>query len=460
MTANRLLILAIVFAVTSVAACDDEHDALPPGDDLIAFAVALARVDHGEVDRAPIDAEIDRLAAAWRGLAEGKDAVGRADAFARLLFDVEEFVSVSELTDADNLHLGRVLERRRGYCLSLSLVALAVARRVGEPLFGVAAPNHFFVRYDDGETRRSLELTRRGRPLTREDELSLVGELYDDESLYLDKLDDEQVAAMLLHNRGYVAMHDGRHDQAERDFRAVIERLPELPEAHRNLGVVLGERGEYGAAEAAFLRALELYPGDVDALINLAICRHAEGDVEAALDDLRLAVALDPNRPRAAELLAEWSRGHRPIDERDLVPGLRARYYRDRSFQSVAVERVDRDVDFDWQNSAPARGVPRDGFAVRWEGYLRAPRAGDYTLFIVSNDGVRVDLGGRRVIDHWRNMGYENWYGFQDVTLDEGLHEIVIEYYDHRGGARILCRLGEDGEEKPLDLRDLLFHRR
>ncbi|MFG0320066.1 MAG: PA14 domain-containing protein, partial [Planctomycetota bacterium JB042] len=378
-------------------------------------------------------------------------------AFRTVLFEVGRFRAVDELDRAATLHLDSVLSDRRGYCLSLSAVALVVAERVGAPLFGVAVPNHFFVRYDDGELRRNLELTREGAPLDEADVAALIGELVDDDAIYGRNLGAAEVTAILLHNRGHVALVEERYGAAERDLRAAIAALPGLPEAHRNLGVLLAETGRLEAAEAAFEEALRLHPGDVDALVNRALLEDRRGDRAAAVGSLKLVRAIAPGHARAGELLAEWV-GEGTVDPSALRPGLRATFFRGTRFDEAVATRVDRELDFDWQNGAPARGVPRDRFSARWEGYLRAPKDGLYTLFVVANDGGRVVIDDHVVAESWRDLGTDNWYGTADVELDEGFHPIRIEQYDRTGGARLLLRVGVEGVEKPLDQRRIFFH--
>jgi regulator of sirC expression with transglutaminase-like and TPR domain len=55
----------------------------------------------------------------------------------------------SDYYDPANSHLHRVLERRKGIPISLALVLLGVARRVGVPLHGINFPCHFLVGHRD-----------------------------------------------------------------------------------------------------------------------------------------------------------------------------------------------------------------------------------------------------------------------------------------------------------------------
>jgi regulator of sirC expression with transglutaminase-like and TPR domain len=448
----RALLLAVALA-----------GAASGGESVLDAALAVAKRDHPRLDEARVRAEIDRLAARYRALA-GESPVSRAAAFAKLLFEEEKFAAVAELDRAEHLHLDSVLKGRKGYCLSLSVVALAVAERAGEPLYGVALPNHFLVRYDNGTFVRNLELTRKGAVL---DDKSVRGD-FGAGSVYGRNLEPAEVKACLLHNRGYVALLAKRERLARADFEAAIKLAPGFGEAHRNLGVALGERGQWEAAKSAFMQAIRLHAGDADALVNLAICRRRLGERDAARQDLEMALSLDPGKKRAEALLVAWR--EQDAAERaetaealgkpppGLEPGLRARYYAGLGFDKLVVERVDRALDFDWQNDAPAKGVPRDRFSVRWEGYLKAPRTATYTLFLIANDGVRLRIGDKLVLDNWKNMGFRNWYGTKDIELEAGWHKLRVEHFDVMGGARVLLRIGVEGRKLPLDPHTHLFH--
>jgi regulator of sirC expression with transglutaminase-like and TPR domain len=439
---------------------------------MLQTALEVARREKPELEAHQVRAEVKRLAARYRDLVgTSTEPARRADAFRRLLFESEHYEAVADLESPETLYIDAVLKRRKGYCLSLSVIALAVAEEVGAPLFGVAAPNHFFVRYDDGSFRRNLELTRKGTEVTDAEFKKRFGRFLADGALYLRNLKLKEVRAFLIHNRGYVALSRKRFKQARADFEEAIRLVPELNEAHRNLGVLLGERKQWEAAQSSFTRALALYPGDADALINLAICRHTLGDLDAAVQDLEMALVLDPERERTHRLLREWQEerqsGHThhaakeamPKPPADLKAGLRGRYYAGAAFDRMVVERIDATIDFDWKNRSPARGVPADGFSIRWDGYLKAPRTGTYTFFLVANDGSRLKIGDDLVLKNWRDMGYKNWYGSKDVKLAAGWHKIRIEHYDARGGARIILRIGLEGRKDPLPLNKHLFHR-
>ena len=63
--------------------------------------------------------------------------------------------------------------------------------------------------------------------------------------------------------------------------------------------------------------------------------------------------------------------------------------------------RVDATVDFRWELAAPDPSLPEDGFAIRWTGKLTPPQSGLYALGLRSDDGSRLYLDGKLVVDNW-----------------------------------------------------------
>ncbi len=63
--------------------------------------------------------------------------------------------------------------------------------------------------------------------------------------------------------------------------------------------------------------------------------------------------------------------------------GLKAEYFASDDFNGKPVlNRIDKQIDFDWNGASPVPGVPADHFAVRWTGTINAPEAGDYNFAI------------------------------------------------------------------------------
>ena len=61
------------------------------------------------------------------------------------------------------------------------------------------------------------------------------------------------------------ALSANQPEQAEKEFRAILELDPRNPEVYANLGVIAFQRGEYSQAKDAFSKAVILKPGLYDA---------------------------------------------------------------------------------------------------------------------------------------------------------------------------------------------------
>lgn len=115
--------------------------------------------------------------------------------------------------------------------------------------------------------------------------------------------------------------------------------------------------------------------------------------------------------------------------------GLRGEYYANRNLAGQpAVARVDPALQFNWRYDAPAPGVPRTEFSVRWTGTLIAPVSGRYTLALSGDDGYRLFLDGKQVIDHWFEGGISTQA--VEVNFEAGSrHHLRIEYFQAAGDA-------------------------
>lgn len=79
-------------------------------------------------------------------------------------------------------------------------------------------------------------------------------------------------------------------------------------------------------------------------------------------------------------------------------------------------------------------------FSVRWSGVVTPTRSGDYTFSTLSDDGVRLTLNGRKLINNWAGHGATEDKG-APVHLDAGrAYPLVLEYFQAGGGGTIHLR--------------------
>lgn len=145
-----------------------------------------------------------------------------------------------------------------------------------------------------------------------------------------------------------------------------------------------------------------------------------------ALNVTNVPVVQAPPAPTAAPTA-------RPTDV--VIRDWRGEYYNNRHLSGApALVRNDVAVSFNWGYGAPAAGLPADNFSARWTRSLNLP-AGLYRIALNVDDGTRLWIDGRLVIDQWRDSSPTTYIA--EVRLESGWHDFRIEYYERSGGALI-----------------------
>jgi outer membrane protein OmpA-like peptidoglycan-associated protein len=89
--------------------------------------------------------------------------------------------------------------------------------------------------------------------------------------------------------------------------------------------------------------------------------------------------------------------------------GLLGTYYQGRNFEQFRHRQVDATIDFQRRNQPPAEGVPAEDFSARWTGWLRVPTTGHYVLYLTVDDGARLWLAGRQLLNEWRGQATSSY---------------------------------------------------
>lgn len=113
----------------------------------------------------------------------------------------------------------------------------------------------------------------------------------------------------------------------------------------------------------------------------------------------------------------------------DEEEGLSAVYFNRTDLTQEGHRRIDRAIDFRWGRARPAPGIDAETFSVRWTGSVLAPTTGDYVFKTDSDDGVKVWIDGRLVIDQW-NHHRERIDRSPTLRLSKGRHRIRVEFFD------------------------------
>ncbi len=113
--------------------------------------------------------------------------------------------------------------------------------------------------------------------------------------------------------------------------------------------------------------------------------------------------------------------------------GLNAEYFDNMHFEGDAKNQVDKNIDFMWGNGGPD-GLPKDYFSVRWTGKLTAPKTGKYMLGVNSDDGTRLYVNDKMIVDNWGKHAMLTKAA--EIELEAGKPvDIRVDFYEDNGGA-------------------------
>jgi hypothetical protein len=101
-----------------------------------------------------------------------------------------------------------------------------------------------------------------------------------------------------------------------------------------------------------------------------------------------------------------------------------------------------RHLAYDWYG-AFGKDMPKDSVATLAEGTFTIPK-GNYQLHVTSDDGVRVWLDSKLLIDHWQP--HEPEYKSVAVSLG-GSHKLRVEHYELSGFSTLTIGIKPEVEE-------------
>jgi hypothetical protein len=116
--------------------------------------------------------------------------------------------------------------------------------------------------------------------------------------------------------------------------------------------------------------------------------------------------------------------------------GLRGEYFAGRGLKKLLFVRNDPQVAYDWGETSPHPALTPWGreFSVRWTGRLRVAKGQTYQIFTSTDDGVRVWLDGKLVVDRWFDQSGGDHSA--EVKLEGGkAYDLKVEYYNGTGRA-------------------------
>jgi regulator of sirC expression with transglutaminase-like and TPR domain len=248
----------------------DEHQI-----SLARAALTFARMEYPALDVDAYLAQLDALSfRVGNLLPDDPETEQVIRAINTVLFEEEGFRGNAEnYYDPRNSFLNDVLDRQLGIPITLAVVYIEVAQRVGFPLFGVGMPGHFLLKhYDIDGHEILLDPFNRGGILTPDDCQSLLDGIYSGslplQPEFLHTVTRRQMLTRMLNNlRGIYT--------SQRDFKRALQVVDLV---------------------------LAIHPRSADDMRQRAILRYALGQLRGAAEDFETYVRMAPDASDADEM--------------------------------------------------------------------------------------------------------------------------------------------------------------
>ena len=240
--------------------------------DLGRAALAVAESEYPRLDTKAYLARIDELAIAVAKHLTG-DESGPHRSIAALNYVLFQKCAFrgnrDDYFDAKNSFLNEVIDRRIGIPITLSVLYMEVARRIGLPLLGVGFPGHFLVKYQDDREEIVIDPFNRGDIRTPDSLQQLLAGLYGKpvalSPQLLDPVTKKQILRRMLNNLKFIYLRRRELVKALAALDRMMIAEPNLPEDLRERGQVYLALEYFPQAKADFDSYLRLAPDAPDA---------------------------------------------------------------------------------------------------------------------------------------------------------------------------------------------------
>lgn len=239
--------------------------------DLERAALYLAQEDYPALDVEEYLNALDTMAAEVEERSPNETyPLKKIQAINRYLYDELEFVgNTVDYYDPRNSFLNEVIDRRTGIPITLSLVYLAIARRVGLPMVGINMPGHFLIRPVIEDAEICVDAFHQGEILFPQDCEARLAQMYGRpvalEPAFLQAVTARQYLARMLTNLKMTYINRGDLQHALAAIDRLLLLFPNAPTELRDRGLIYYRIDRSTEAEQDLTAYLTLDPSAADA---------------------------------------------------------------------------------------------------------------------------------------------------------------------------------------------------
>lgn len=210
-------------------------------------------------------------------------------------------------------------------------------------------------------------------------------------------------------------------------YRGILTMVPDAPETMKYLNLILAtKRGQKADQEKiaeleGFLKQRPQSSHAYEVLTMLQSLYRSTGDADPKAKAVALAKNLKCQPVVADALTAQMLKGI----------GLRGEYFGTRNFTDLKLERTDAALNYDWAGP-PGQGVPGENFSVRWTGEIVPKFSETYTIYTISDDGVRMWINDQKITENWTDHAPTEDSGKIDLVAGKP-YTVRIEFFQGGG---------------------------
>ena len=116
--------------------------------------------------------------------------------------------------------------------------------------------------------------------------------------------------------------------------------------------------------------------------------------------------------------------------------GIRGDYFEGTNFERFVLTRRDATINFNWGQQPPAPGLPAESFSVRWMAWLVPPTSGKYTFQVTVDDGIRLWLNDKLLMNEWRGQPLSNYTAAVELRAGEP-YRLRVDYCQYGMDTRV-----------------------
>lgn len=171
--------------------------------------------------------------------------------------------------DPGNSFLNRVIERRVGIPITLSVIYLCIAKRIDFPMVGIGMPGHFLIRPDFKDAGIYVDAFNQGEILFEQDCQKRLSQIYQQpielDPSWLAPVSNKQILARMLNNLKFIYLHQQQIDKALAIISGIIKLFPNNALEIRDRGLLYYQTNRWQEAAVDLEYFLKIAPNSEDA---------------------------------------------------------------------------------------------------------------------------------------------------------------------------------------------------